>query len=155
VTIFETSYSPLVKLDLTPMPWVRIVTGARGDIFNFNVRNNLVGVPDQPNGSQTKAILSANATMRFVGPRYADEERAQTARGYTLADIGARYRYNLPGGRALDVFLTIENLFNVEWRETQFYDTSRLPGEPTHGVNDIHYTPGNPRTFLGGLALRF
>ncbi len=301
VNIFETSYSPLVKFDLTPLPWLRVVTGARGDIFNFNVHNNLVGVPDQPNGSATKAIpsakvntilgpwydteffanlgtgfhsndaravvqdpnlralaqatgwefgvrtkilpnveasftywwlnltselvfngdtatlepsgasrrngfefqlkaklldwltftgnvtntpvaeffngaaiplaprltaytdltarlpwgLSASTTMRFVGPRYADEERTQTARGYTLVDLGLRYRYNLPGGRALDAFLTIENLFNVEWREAQFYFTSRLPGEPPQGVNDIHYTPGNPRTFLGGLALRF
>jgi hypothetical protein len=38
-------------------------------------------------------------------------------------------------------------------RRGQF--TSRLPGEPPQGVNDIHYTPGNPRTFLGGLAYRF
>jgi outer membrane receptor protein involved in Fe transport len=301
VNIFETSYSPLVKFDLAPTPWLRIVTGARGDIFDFNVRNNLVGVPNQPNGSVTKAIpsakfnailgpwydteffanvgtgfhsndaravvqdphlvalaqatgwefgvrtkvlpnveasftywwlnlsselvfngdtatlepegashrngfefalrakllewltftgnvtntpvaeffngaaiplaprltaytdltarfpwgLSASTTMRFVGPRYADEERTQTARGYTLVDLGARYRYNLPGGRAVDVFLTIENLFNVTWREAQFYYTSRLQGEPAQGVNDIHYTPGNPRTFLGGLAFRF
>ena len=51
--------------------------------------------------------------------------------------------------------LSIENLFNVTWREAQFYYTSRLPGEPAQGVNDIHYTPGNPRTFLGGLAFRF
>ena len=301
VNIFETSYSPLVKFELTPTPWLRIVTGARGDVFNFNVKNNLVGVPDQPNGSETRAIpsakfnailgpwceteffanvgtgfhsndaravvqdpnlralaqatgwefgvrtkilpnveasftywwlnlsselvfngdtatlepsgashrnglefmlkskpvdwltftgnvtytpvaeffngaaiplaprltaytdltarlpwgLSASATMRFVAPRYADEERTQTARGYTLVDLGARYRFNLPGGRALDAFLTIENLFNVDWREAQFFFTSRLPGEPAQGVPDIHYTPGNPRTFLGGLAFRF
>jgi len=43
----------------------------------------------------------------------------------------------------------------VDWRETQFYYTSRLPGEPPAGVDDIHYTPGNPRTFLGDLAFRF
>ena len=28
-------------------------------------------------------------------------------------------------------------------------------GEPVQGVNDINYTPGNPRTVMGGLALRF
>ena len=99
--------------------------------------------------------FSANATMRFIGPRYADEERQQTARGYTIVDLGGRYRYPLPGGRYLDAFLSIENLFNVEWREAQFFFTSRLRGEPATGVPDIHYTPGNPRTFLGGLALRF
>jgi hypothetical protein len=33
--------------------------------------------------------------------------------------------------------------------------TARLPGEPASGAPDVHDTPGNPRTFLGGLALRF
>ena len=37
VNIFETSYSPFVKFDFTPLPWLRFITGARGDIFNFNV----------------------------------------------------------------------------------------------------------------------
>ena len=65
--IFETSYSPFVKFDLTPLPWLRFVTGARGDIFNFNVHNNLTGVPDQPNGSADRAIPSAKANL-VLGP---------------------------------------------------------------------------------------
>ena len=28
-------------------------------------------------------------------------------------------------------------------------------GEPAEGVPDIHYTPGTPRSVLGGLAIRF
>ena len=40
--------------------------------------------------------LSASATMRYVSNRFADEERTQTALGYTLFDVGARYRYKLP-----------------------------------------------------------
>ena len=43
----------------------------------------------------------------------------------------------------------------VDWREAKFYNTSRLKGEPAQGVNDIDYTPGNPRTVMGGLAIRF
>ena len=54
-----------------------------------------------------------------------------------------------------EAFLSIENLTDTKWRESQFFFTSRLPGEPAEGVNDIHFTPGNPRSFLGGLALRF
>jgi hypothetical protein len=38
---------------------------------------------------------------------------------------------------------------------SQFFFASRLPGEPAEGVGDIHFTPGTPRSFLGGLALRF
>ena len=87
--------------------------------------------------------------------RWADEERLQTARGYTLYDFGARYRYKLGGRTFLDAFVNIENILNVDWREAQFSTTSRLRGEPPQGVTDINYTPGNPRTVVGGLALRF
>jgi outer membrane receptor protein involved in Fe transport len=93
--------------------------------------------------------------MRYVGNRFADENRTQTARGYTLFDVGARYRYKLPGSLALDAFVIIENLANVEWREAQFSTTSRLPGEPPQGVSEVNFTPGNPRTIIGGLAFRF
>ena len=57
--------------------------------------------------------------------------------------------------RNLEAFLSVENVTNVDWREAQFFFTSRLPGEPAGGIADIHYTPGTPRSFLGGLALRF
>jgi outer membrane receptor protein involved in Fe transport len=82
--------------------------------------------------------------------RYATEDRQQTARGYTLFDFTARYRY-----RALEAFLSIETLFDADYREAQFFFTSRLRGEPATGVDDLDFTPGNPRTVLGGLALRF
>jgi outer membrane cobalamin receptor len=94
--------------------------------------------------------LSSSFAMRFLGDRYADEERHQTARGYLLFDFTTRYRY-----KWLEAFVSIENLANTEYREAQFFFTSRLAGEPAGGVPDIHYTPGNPRTVLGGLAVRF
>jgi len=94
--------------------------------------------------------LSSSVAMRYLGDRYADEGRHQTARGYLLFDFTARYRY-----RWLEAFLSIENLANTEYREAQFFFTSRLPGEPATGVPDIHYAPGNPRSVMGGLAVRF
>ena len=94
--------------------------------------------------------LSSSFGIRHLGHRYADEDRQQTARGYTLFDFTARYRY-----KCFEAFLSIENLTGVDYREAQFFFTSRLRGEPAEGVDDIHFTPGNPRTFLGGLALRF
>jgi hypothetical protein len=94
--------------------------------------------------------LSSSLGMRYLGDRYADEDRHQTARGYLLFDWTARYRY-----KWLEAFVSIENLSNTEYREAQFYFTSRLAGEPAGGVPDIHYTPGNPRSVLGGLAVRF
>jgi hypothetical protein len=48
VSFVEQSVSPMVKLDLAPLPWLRVVTGARGDIFHYDVRNNLT---DSQSGS--------------------------------------------------------------------------------------------------------
>src|SRR5947209_1950788 len=94
--------------------------------------------------------FAASLGMRHLGDRFADEDRHQTARGSTLFDVTGRYRW-----KAFEAFATIENLTNVEWREAQFFFASRLPGEPAGGVPDIHFTPGNPRTVLGGVAVRF
>ena len=94
--------------------------------------------------------LSSSFEMRHLSNRSADEDRTQTARGYTLFSSTTRYRY-----KNFEAFLSAENLTNVDWREAQFFFTSRLGGEPAAGVNDIHYTPGNPRSFLGGIAWHF
>ena len=94
--------------------------------------------------------LSSSLEMRYLGDRFADEDRHFTARGYTLFNWTGRYRY-----RNLEAFLSVENLTDVHWREAQFFFTSRLPGEPASGVNDVHFTPGAPRSFLGGIAVHF
>jgi hypothetical protein len=94
--------------------------------------------------------LSSSLEMRHVGDRWADEARQQTARGYTLFNWTTRYRY-----RNLEAFLSIENVTNTDWREAQFFFRSRLPGEPAGGVDDIHFTPGTPRSFVGGIAFHF
>jgi hypothetical protein len=94
--------------------------------------------------------LATSFGMRYLGDRPADVERTATARGYTLFDFSARYRY-----KAVEAFFSIENLTDADYREGQFFFTSRLPGEPREGVPDIHFTPGTPRSFLGGLAVHF
>jgi len=86
----------------------------------------------------------------MVADRHASEDRQQTARGYALLDFSARYRF-----KVAEAFLSVENLANVEYREAQFFFTSRLRGEPAEGLNGVHFTPGAGRSFLGGLAVRF
>ncbi|HEY7650051.1 MAG TPA: TonB-dependent receptor [Methylomirabilota bacterium] len=292
VNITETSYSPFVKVDAVPLPWLRVIAGVRGDIFHYDVRDNLggdvegretrarpnvkanvilgpwfhteffanfgtgfhsndaravvldpggtalptalgyeFGIKSQPhprvelsatyfvldleselvfvgdegtteaqgpsrrqglelagrvrlldwlsfsgditvtrarfdNGDAVPLAprltaraeltarlpwgLSSSLGIRVLGERYATEDREQTVRGYTLFDFTTRYHY-----KWLEAFLSIENLADVDYREAQFYFTSRLNGEPAAGVADTHFTPGNPRTFLGGLAVRY
>ncbi len=94
--------------------------------------------------------LASSVEMRHIGDRWADDLRQQTARGYTLFNWTGRYRH-----KNVEAFLSIENLTNTDWREAQFFFTSRLRGEPASGVDDIHFTPGTPRSFFGGIALHF
>jgi outer membrane receptor protein involved in Fe transport len=94
--------------------------------------------------------LAASAGLRYLGDRYATEDRQQTARGYLLVGASARYRL-----RQVEAFVTLENLTGATWRESQSFFTSRLPGEPVAGVPDLHFTPGAPRSVLGGLAIHF
>ncbi|OLC17442.1 MAG: hypothetical protein AUH29_01845 [Candidatus Rokubacteria bacterium 13_1_40CM_69_27] len=295
VDVREQSYSPFVKLDLIPFPWLRVITGARGDIFHYDVADNLHGEGGRLTGNATRAVPSVKANVvlgpwyrteffanfgtgfhsndaravildprlpalptargyefgvktqviprvevsatywvldlqselvfngddgtteprgpshrvggelatrvklldwltfsgdvtvsraqfdtgkavplaprltaradltarlpgglatslgvRYLGDRFADEDRQRTAHGYTLVDFTARYRY-----KAVEAFLSVENVLDAAYREAQFFFTSRLRGEPAEGVADIHFTPGNPRTILGGLAVHF
>jgi hypothetical protein len=41
----------------------------------------------------------------------------------------------------VEAFLSTEYLADVEYREAQFFFTSRLRGEPAEGVDDIHFNP--------------
>ena len=40
---------------------------------------------------------------------------------------------------------TVLNLLNAKADEIQYFYASRLPGEPSAGVGDIHFHPVEPR----------
>ena len=77
--------------------------------------------------------LSSSVEIRYLGDRWADEFRHADRPRLTLLSSTTRYRY-----KDFEAFLSMENLTNVDWRDAQFYFTSRLPGEPAQGVNDIY-----------------
>jgi len=93
--------------------------------------------------------LESNLEMRYLGDRPAVEDRSATAKGYTVFDWTTRYRY-----KQVAAFVSIENLFDAQWREAQFFFASQLRTEAAP-VDDIHFTPGVPRTFLLGMTYYF
>jgi hypothetical protein len=50
--------------------------------------------------------------------------------------------------------VTIQNLFNVDWNETQFATNSRLEQE-AEAVEEIHFTPGVPFYIQGRIRYSF
>jgi len=97
--------------------------------------------------------------MEAISSRPANEDNSLTATGYMVWDLMAGYRkegYDWfgPGRGGFDLNLQIQNLFNANYRESQFDTTSRpTPTGPV--VDDVHFTPGYPFTVMGQASLLF
>jgi outer membrane receptor for Fe3+-dicitrate len=99
--------------------------------------------------------LRSQIQATYLGVRPLTEDRSVKAPSWIDVDLSERYLLpvKLPHGK-LEAFLFIQNLFNTKWEQATFYYESRLRNE-AGGVNDIHFVPGNPRFFMGGLAWYF
>lgn len=82
---------------------------------------------------------------RYMGDRPANEDNTVIAKGYFIIDAAINYsKKNWEAG------LSIQNLLNTKWKETQFDTESQLQTE-TVPVSEIHFTPGTP--FFARLSL--
>ncbi|MDR4495877.1 MAG: TonB-dependent receptor plug domain-containing protein [Nitrospirales bacterium] len=143
---------------ISPVEWLSI----RGDITYTDAKFRKTGdsIPLAPEFTAFSSVtthfpfgLSGTLQMLTVGSRAATEDRSVLLEPFTIFDLILRYKIpvSLPTGR-LDAFFSIRNLTDTDWRQAQFLYESRLPGEPTEGVSDIHFVPGTPRMFMGGLT---
>jgi outer membrane receptor protein involved in Fe transport len=82
--------------------------------------------------------FSGSLRYRYVGDRPANEDNSIVAKGYFVSDALLNYTKN-----RYSVGLSIQNIFNTKWKETQFATESRLLNETT-SVEEIHFTPGTP-----------
>jgi outer membrane receptor protein involved in Fe transport len=90
---------------------------------------------------------SGSLRYRYMGSRPANEDKSIVAKGYFVNDLQVNYtkpRYVLG--------LSVQNVFNTRWKETQFATESRLLGEAAP-VEEIHFTPGTP--FAAKLSLTY
>jgi outer membrane cobalamin receptor len=87
---------------------------------------------------QMKSGFNGSLRYRHLKDRPANENGSVIAKGYTVTDFAFNYTK-----KKYEVGLSIENLFNTKWNETQFNTESRLKDEPA-GVEEIHFTPGVP-----------
>lgn len=93
--------------------------------------------------------FSGGISYRMIGDRPANEDNSIVAEGYFITDLNLNYTHkNWTFG------LIIENLFDSEWKETQFATESRLFNEPA-SVEEIHFTPGTPFFLRGKVSVNF
>ena len=91
----------------------------------------------------------ARISLRHLGDRPATEDYSLTAEGYTILDVSLSHNW-----KRLTLGLELNNLTNALWNEAQFATESRLRDE-AEPVEEIHFTPGNPRNVGAQLTYRF
>lgn len=82
--------------------------------------------------------FNGSLRYRFVADRPGNEDYSLTAKGYFITDAVLHYTK-----RKYEVGITINNIFNTRWKETQFATVTRLKGE-AQPVDEICFTPGTP-----------
>ena len=99
--------------------------------------------------------LTTQLQATYLGVRPLTEDRSFKSPSWVDVDLSSRYKLpiKLDHGR-LEAFFFIQNLLNTKWEQATFAFESRLRNEAA-GVTDIHFVPGNPRFFMGGLAWYF
>lgn len=87
---------------------------------------------------RTQNGWSGSLRYRYMADRPANEDNTMIAKGYFVNDMQVNYQY-----KAYNFGLSIQNLANVRWKETQFATESQLKNE-TEPINEIHFTAGTP-----------
>lgn len=87
---------------------------------------------------RTQNGWSGSLRYRYMADRPANDDNTIIAKGYFVNDMQVNYQY-----KAYNFGLSIQNLANVRWKETQFATESQLKNE-TEPVNEIHFTAGTP-----------
>ena len=93
--------------------------------------------------------INGGISYRYLHDRAANSTYTLDAQGYFLTDLAINYTR-----KKYEVGVAIENLFNVQWDESQFEYISRLYNE-TKPVDQVSYTPGVPFFAKLKLALFF
>ncbi|MCH2033052.1 MAG: TonB-dependent receptor [Tenacibaculum sp.] len=87
--------------------------------------------------------------VRHIDDRPASEDNSIVAEGYTVADLNMGYRW-----KDVSFGVQVQNLFDVDWNETQFATESRLQNE-VNPVEEIHFTPGTPFFLKASIQYNF
>lgn len=93
--------------------------------------------------------FSGGVHYRFLKDRPANEDNSIIADGYGITDANLSYVY-----KDITFGISVQNVFNTAWKETQFATTSRLQNE-TQAVEEIHFTPGTPFALKGKITYKF
>jgi hypothetical protein len=95
--------------------------------------------------------LFGSLRLRHFGPRPLIEDASVSSGATTLWNGEVGYRVSSRTRLVLEGY----NLFDSKVSDIDYFYTSRLPGEPDGGVDDVHTHPAIPRTVRVSLQIAF
>lgn len=146
---FSARYEPINRLYVTMdanYTHARATEEAKGQDFiplapSFTLTSGL--------NYKTQSGFFGGVKLRHMNNRPANEDNSIVARGYTVTDLNMGYEF-----KSVVLGVQIQNLFDVDWNETQFATNSRLQNETT-ATEEIHFTPGIPFFLKGTVTVNF
>jgi hypothetical protein len=143
----------------TPTPWLSLdadlaYSRARfrdDDPAGDRIPGAVEGVASLGATFHDRGPLSASLRLRYFGPRPLVEDDSVRSRASTTLNARLACRLNPRLSFTLDLF----NLTNAKVSDIDYFYTSRLPGEPVDGVDDIHGHPLQPFRVRASLTASF
>lgn len=140
-----------VDLDLS-LSRARFVDVPMGENFVPGALNRVVsgGFTVEP-PDEVPAGALGSIRLRHFGPRSLLEDNSQRSRSTSIVNGEIGYKFS----RQIRLVAEGFNLFDAEVSDIDYYFTSRLPGEPPEGVDDIHFHAALPRSARVALRVSF
>ena len=148
-----------LTVDYAPRPWLKLDASYAYSRARFT--------DDDPAGDRIPGAIegvfaaglavhdldrwSGSLRVRWFGPRPLIEDDSVRSRASTL--VNADLSFALKPGWSIQT--SVFNLLDARVSDIDYFYTSRLPGEPLDGVDDIHTHPSAPRTLRVGLVASF
>jgi hypothetical protein len=100
---------------------------------------------------EPRKSIFGSVRARHFGPRPLIEDGSVTSNNTTIWNGEIGYRISNKARLVLEAF----NIFDAEVSDIDYFYSSRLPGEPADGVEDIHTHPALPRSARIGIQFSF
>lgn len=95
------------------------------------------------------AGFNGSLRYRYMDNRPANEDYSVIAKGYLVVDAAINYTW-----KKIEAGISVQNLLNTRWKETQFDTESQLQHEASP-VSEIHFTPGTPFFARASVTVSF
>lgn len=138
-----------------PRPWLAIDASYTGSHARFKDSPGANHVPLAIEGAGELGVAAvldrwnASARLRYLGPRPLVEDDSVRGQATTIVNLRAGFT---PG--RWEFYAELLNLLNSKRKDIEYLYTSRLPGEPLGGVDDVHSRAVEPRMLRVGFKLQ-